>query len=37
MDGAFWKLLWTGVVPQAFSFTWTQSTKVAYSGVAAKV
>ena len=35
-SSAFWKLLWTGVVPPEFAFTWTGSTLVAYAGVARK-
>ena len=35
-SGAFWKLLWTGVVPAGFRFTWTASTLVSYAGFAQK-
>jgi 2-polyprenyl-6-hydroxyphenyl methylase/3-demethylubiquinone-9 3-methyltransferase len=33
---AFWKMLWTGRVPQDFEFTWCDSLAVSYAGCAQK-
>ncbi|MEO6574701.1 MAG: 3-demethylubiquinone-9 3-O-methyltransferase, partial [Polyangiaceae bacterium] len=33
---AFWRLLATGVVPEDFTFRFTRSTRIAFTGVAAK-
>ena len=35
-DGAMWRMLRTGVVPDDFGFRFTRSTRIAYTGMARK-